>query len=93
MSDIKPPKQVNLNSLLLLLVNLMIIIIGFFARHSLEKLEVSQEKLWLAIVPRREIELELSGIKSQQTRFDLELIELRGKLTVIEISVARMQKP
>lgn len=89
----KRPRQVNFNSLLLLLVNVMILIIGFFAKHELEKIEQSQTQLWAAIVPRREIELEMSAIKSQQARFDLELIELRGKLTLLEINVARFQKP
>ena len=93
MSDIKPPKQLNLNSLLLLLVNGLVLVTGWFAKHELEKVEQSQQQLWAAIVPRHEIELELSAIKSQQSRFDLELIELRGKLTVLEISVARTQKP
>jgi hypothetical protein len=92
MSENKP-KAVNFNSILLLLVNGLILVTGFFAKHELEKVEQSQQQLWQAIMPRHEIEIELASIKSQQNRCDLELVEVRSKLTTLEISVARLQKP
>jgi hypothetical protein len=92
MSESKP-KPVNFNSILLFVVNLLIVITGFFAKHELEKVEQSQDKLWAAIMPRHEIEVELAGIKAQQNRCDLELVEIRGRMTTLEISLARLQKP
>lgn len=86
------PKQVNFNSILLGLVNLMIITIGFFAKHEMEKVEDNQNRLWQAIMPRHEIEVELQAIKAQQNRADAEMIDLRSKLTALEISVAKWQK-
>jgi hypothetical protein len=92
MSESKP-KVINFNSILLLLVNCLILTTGYFAKHELEKVEQSQQQLWSAIMPRHEIEVELAGIKAQQSRSDMETVEIRSKLTGLEISVARLQKP
>jgi hypothetical protein len=92
MSEREHQKQVNFNSILLALVNMLLLIVAFFVKAEPQKLETAQDKLWQAIVPRTEIELRLSDLRGQQTRTDADLTDLRSKLVLLEISVAKMQK-
>jgi hypothetical protein len=44
------------------LATLLIVVTGFFAKHELENVEQNQQQLWQAIIPRHEIEMELSEL-------------------------------
>lgn len=85
-------KQFNLNTLVLGFLSLLIAASGYFGKHELERIEDSQSKLWLAIMPRHEIELQIQEIKTYQAHWDTRLLEVQSRQTALEISIARMQR-
>jgi hypothetical protein len=82
----------NVNTGLLTICNLLVLLVGFFSKHELERMEDGQAKLWLAIMPRHEIEIQLQEIKSVQTHSDTRILELQARQTLIEISLAKIQR-
>jgi hypothetical protein len=85
-------KQFNVNTGLLTVCNLLVLVVGFFFKHELERMEDGQAKLWIAIMPRHEIEIQIQEIKSVQTHCDTRILELQARQTLIEISLAKMSK-
>jgi hypothetical protein len=86
-------KQVNFNSLLTTLVVLMVSVIGFFCKHELESIEVNQKALAAIIMPRQEITIELEMIKHDYLRLAAENLDVRTRVSKMEIDLARLQKP
>lgn len=78
------PKQLNFNTVLLALVNIMIIVIGFFAKHEMERVEAVQAKLWEGMMPRHDIEVQFVRIEGEQ-------LELRRRMNLMELDIARIK--
>jgi hypothetical protein len=89
---LKKARNMNANSVLIILANVLILLCSYFAKHELERLEAAQIALGSAIVPRHEIETQMNAIKDHMHELDLQVIELRSKQTSLEISVVKMQK-
>ena len=88
----KRPKGSNLNSILLIVVNVLVLVCSYLVKHELERLETAQNNLSSQMVPRHELESQLSAIKDHQHEQDLQIIELRSKQTSLEITLAKMTK-
>lgn len=87
------PKQINLNTMLLALVNVLVLVVAFFAKHTLERVESNQAKLWEAMMPRHEVEMQLQLLRSENLRIIGDQQEFRARLGKLELDIARMQKP
>lgn len=78
------PKQLNFNTALLTLVNVLVIVIGFFAKHELERVESVQAKLWEGMMPRHEIEVQFVRIEGEQ-------LEFRRRMSLMELDIAAIK--
>lgn len=91
MSDVKT-KQINVNTLLLSLLGILTGISGWGINETVRDVKHNQEQMWKAIMPRSEVEARIEDTKMTNNRIEAELVEVRTRLTSVEMAVIRLQK-
>lgn len=91
MSDVKT-KQINVNTLLLSLLGILTGISGWGINETVRDVKRNQEQMWKAIMPRAEVEARIEDTKMTNNRIEAELVEVRTRLTSVEMAVIRLQK-
>lgn len=87
-------KTTNRNTWILGTMSAILTVAGWLAAEQLNDIKKGQDKLETAIMPRQEIEVRLKAIdsqlvdtKAQNQRNANDLIEIRSRLTVIEMQL------
>ena len=85
-------KHFNANSVGLILVGILVAISGWGINETVRDVKRNQDKMWDAIMPRTEIESRIEDTKTANNRIEAELVEVRTRLTSVEMSLIRLQK-
>jgi hypothetical protein len=78
-------KRINVNTVILLALTATMGIVGYFCKHTLERLEAN-------MMPRQEIEIQIQGIRTQNMKLDLDMAEFRTRIYKLELDYVRMTK-
>jgi hypothetical protein len=85
-------RQFNLNTVILTIITALIALVSFLGKRELERIDATQRQMWLAIMPRHEIEIEIQTVRSLQLRLENDQYGLRERLTKLEVDVARISE-
>jgi len=75
---------------LLVLRQRPILVTVFFAKHELEQIETSQQRLADKMAPRAEVELQLVPVKADLARIAVDQIDLRARNHKLRTGGARL---
>lgn len=95
LTEDKKPTALTSTNVLLALVNVLIIVVGYFCKNSYEDLKHN-------LMPRQEIELRLEEVKASTSRTETQLVsirqdmehknnELSKELTKLQLDVVKLQ--
>lgn len=84
-------KQVNFNTLLLVIVNALVLIVCFFFKHELQIIEDNEKLLWSQMMPRKEIELQILNMQERNNKSDLAINDVKIKLIALELEIVKLK--